>query len=693
MKGGRMAEELITQFKVSYFEHPRAGKIAIMTMDNGADYKKPNTFGAGALASLNEAMDNLDSDIKGLMLTGKQFIFCVGANLMEAVDIKTKEEAVETGRAGHAAFKRIMDLGVPTLAAINGATMGGGLEIALYCDYRTISTGVTALALPECFLGLVPGWGGTQLVPRLIGPEKALELIVRNPLQNNRMINGKKAFEMGLGDRLFEPVEFFDESLEFLADIITGEVKIEREMPDFSNIDSIIEEARKFVYGRVHNGAIAPYKALDLVKGASQWSLDEGFEQENQALGELLLSDQLKASVYAFDLTQRRAKQQVGIPDVPALSINKVGIIGAGLMASQLGFLFLQRLEVPIVMKDISQEVLDRAKAYIDSQLDAQVQKGRMEEPKANFLKGLVKYTLEDSDFEGCDFVLEAVFEDMGVKKKVFAAAEEYISDTAILATNTSSLSITEMASELKHPERVIGFHFFNPVAVLPLLEIIKGEQTNDVTVATAGAVAKKIRKTTVVMKDAPGFLVNRLLLRTMSVCSDIVDGPNTPQEVDEAILDLGLPMAPFDLLALVGPAVALHATETMVAAFPDRYRVSENMKKLVEMKKPGVYTPGTKEIDPEVAAAWKKDESKPKLTADEIRQRFLEALADEARRILDDGIVAEPQDIDTAMIMGAGYPFFMGGITRYLDQKGISDKVCGRKFLTDEELTAYIKR
>jgi len=688
-----MAEELVTQFKVTYFDHPKAGKIAIMTMDNGADYKKPNTFGAGALASLNEAMDNLDKDIKGLMLTGKTFIFSVGANLMEVPAIKSVEEGKAVGTDGHAAFKRIMDLKVPTLAAVNGAAMGGGVEIGLYCDYRTISTGAAPYALPECFLGLVPGWGGTQLVPKLIGAEGAITLIIKNPLGNNRMINGPKAFKMGLADRLFEPVEFFDESLDLLAKIITGEEKIERKPADLSDVKEKVAEAREFVKGRVHDGAIAPYRACDLIEGSAKWSIDEGFEQESQTLGELIMSDQLRASVYAFDLTQRRAKQMVGIPAEAPLPVNKVGVIGAGLMASQFGLLFLQRLEVPLVMKDIKQEFLDKCKSYIEAQLDGVVAKGRMDEAKAGFLKSLVTYTLEDSGFEGCDFVIEAVFEEMGIKQKVFGDVEKVVSETCILATNTSSLSITEMASKLKNPERVVGFHFFNPVAVLPLLEIIRGKKTNDVTMATAGAVAKKIRKTVVAMKDAPGFLVNRLLIRMMSTTSAIVDGSNTPQEVDEAMVELGLPMAPFDLLALVGPAVGLHATETLAAAFPDRYSVSPNIVKLVEMKKGGVYLPMTKEIDPEVAAVWVKDESKPKLSADEIRAKCLEALADEARHILDDGVVAEPQDIDTGLIMGAGYPFFMGGLTRYLDQKGISEKVNGKPFMTEKEFVAYLNR
>jgi 3-hydroxyacyl-CoA dehydrogenase len=249
------------------------------------------------------------------------------------------------------------------------------------------------------------------------------------------------------------------------------------------------------------------------------------------------------------------------------------------------------------------------------------------------------------------------------------------------------------MAQGLEHPERVIGFHFFNPVAVLPLLEIIKGKKTSEVTTSTAGAVAKKIKKTIVVMNDAPAFLVNRLLTRMTVAMMDILDGPNTFQEVDDAIVDLGLPMAPMDLLALVGPAIALHTTETLAAAFPDRYHVSENFAKLVEAGKPSVYLPMTKEVDPEVAALWKKDESKKKLSADEIRKTVLVALADEAHRILEEGVVAEPQDIDTGLMMGAGYPFFMGGATRYLDQKGISKKAFGKQFMTDKKVEAYLKR
>ena len=236
-----MADEVVTQFKENYV-NTRAGKIALVTMDNGFDYKKPNTFGAGGMASLNACLDRIaqEPEVKALVLTGKVFIFAVGADLTQVETIKTKEEAKAVAVMGHAAFKRLMDLPYPTVAAINGAVMGGGLEIALACRYRTISSGVPALAFPECFIGLIPGWGGTTLLPKLVGPEKALQVIIYNALNNNKMIDGKAAFELGIADRLYEPVDFLDRSIEFAVGLLEGSEKVERPEPDFSSMESML---------------------------------------------------------------------------------------------------------------------------------------------------------------------------------------------------------------------------------------------------------------------------------------------------------------------------------------------------------------------------------------------------------------------------------------------------------------------
>ena len=499
------------------------------------------------------------------------------------------------------------------------------------------------------------------------------------------MIKGPQAFELGLADRLFDNAEFLDDSLRLLIDIISGKTRIKRKKPDFKQVDRLIKEAKEFVDSKVHGAAIAPYRALDLIKGACSWDIDTGFEEENKALGDLVKSRQCKASIYAFDLVNRHARNPRGVPDVKPLKVNKVGIIGAGLMASQLAYLFLYRLKVPVVVKDIKQEIIDNAKNYIENELKKAISKGKLEETKFNYMSSLFKGTLEWKDFEDCDFVIEAVFEDMDVKKQVFKEAEEVTREDTILASNTSSLSITEMGSELKHPERVIGFHFFNPVAVLPLVEIIRSKKTNDLTLATAFDVAKKIRKTGLLVKDSPAFLVNRILTKMMVDCLEIVDNGATFQQVDDALLSLGLPIAPFDLLALVGPPVAFHVLETLNRSFgPERFPLNENFKKVIELGKKSIYLPDKekKVVDPEIEKIWEK-KGDHDYRKEEILDIVLENLTREIDLILREKVVASSRDVDMAMILGAGWPFFMGGITMYLDLAGITPRVLQKVFFS----------
>jgi 3-hydroxyacyl-CoA dehydrogenase/enoyl-CoA hydratase/carnithine racemase len=667
----------------------RVGKIAIVTIDNGEDHKTPNTFDERALESLHEAMSRIEAekDLKGMMLCGKHYIFAAGADLTQLPFINTFEQGRQSGAAGHAAMKRIMDLKIPTLAAINGAALGGGLEISLYCAYRTVSKAVTAIALPECFLGVVPGWGGASLSTRLIGPEKALELIVYNPLNQNRMLGGTQAFNMGLADRLFDSVEFFDESLRFLENIIEGKERIDRKPPDVSKLKTQLDSARAFVDMKVHGAALAPYRAIELIQFACDpdRSIDECFAQEDKALGDLVKTRQCKACLYSFDLVQRRAKKPVGRPaDVTPRKINKVGIIGAGLMASQLALLFLRQYGVPVVMKDIKQELLEKGLGYVKGELAALVSKGKMTPASSDHLCHILIGTLDWEDFKDCDFVIEAVFEEMQIKQAVLGQAESVVSPECALATNTSSLSITEMASKLQHPERVVGFHFFNPVAILPLLEIIEGQQTDDQTLATAFECAKKIRKNAVLVKDSPGFLVNRILTKMLSDCFHIVEQGATFDQVDQAVLTLGLPMAPFDLLTLVGPAVASHVLETLHKAWPERFIVDERLKKMVDAKIPALFQgmgPGRR-IDPRVEELW-KDRGDKEFVKEEILDLILTGLTYEVDLILRERVVSDPKDIDTAMILGAGWPFFNGGITLYLDMVGYTPKVLQKVFFS----------
>jgi len=679
--------EVVTHARVRVFHLPLdAGQMALITMDNDLDHTRPSTFGAQGLIELNEAIDQVQAmtDIVAVGLTGKPFIFAVGADLSAVWSINTRDQALAVGRAGHDAFRRLGELSVPSFAFVNGAAMGGGLEIALHCTYRTVSTGAAALSLPEVFLGIIPSWGGAYLLPNLVGPINALEVILTNALTMNKQMKPADAKRLGIADALFEPADFLEQSMLWAAKVLTGDITVKRQEPNHGMWDMIIGGAKAQLDSRFHGALAAPYCALDLVAKAKAYTRDEGFAAEDEALADLIMSDAVRASLYSFDLVQKRAKRPAGAPDKSlARPVSKVGIVGAGLMASQLALLFARRLEVPVVMTDLDQARVDKGVGYVHKEIATLVEKGRLSSDKANRLMALVSGVTDKSAFADADFVIEAVFEDLDVKKAVFAELEAVVSDTCILATNTSSLSVTAMADGLHHPERVVGFHFFNPVAVMPLLEIARAKQSDDATVATAFAVGKALKKSCVLVQDAPAFVVNRLLTRFLGEITKAVDEGTDFTVADEAMQPLAFPMSPFNLLALVGPAVAFHVSETMNAAYPDRFYVSENMRKLVEAGKPGIWKKtgtGGQTIDPEVEALFVRGDTP--LTAEQVRERALDALADEARRMLDEGIVVAPEDIDLCMILGAGWPFANGGITPYLDRCGASERVNGKRFL-----------
>ena len=679
--------EVITRALVRYIDLPLgAGRFALVTLDNGFDHTKPNTFGPGGLAALDAALNEIErQDVVGVGITGKPFVFAVGADLKAIEAMNRREQGLAIGQAGHTAFRRLGEFKVPTFAFYNGAALGGGVELGLHCGYRTISASVAAFGLPECFLGLVPGWGGTQLLPNLIGADAAVTVIIENPLNQNRMLSARQVRDLGIADVMFESADFLEQSLVWAAKVLKGEVTVERREVDRSETAwaAALTRGKEVTDGKVHGAAPGPYRALDLIKLARTASRGEGFTAEDDALADLIMTDEMRAGLYSFNLVQKRAKKPAGAPDTSlARPVTKIGIVGAGLMASQLALLFARQLQVPVVLTDLDQARLDKGVGYVHSEIDKLLAKKRLGNDRANRLKALVTGSLTKDAFADAEFVIEAVFEEMSVKQRVFAEVEAAVSAECVLATNTSSLSVTEMGNKLQHPERVVGFHFFNPVAVLPLLEIVRGDRTDDASVATAFAVARGLNKTAVLVKDAPGFVANRLLARFLAQVHKSID-EGTPFEVaDSALEPVGLPMSPLVLLQLVGPAIAQHVTETMHGVFPDRFHVSENLGRVVAAGKTAFYITegGQPKVDPEVAAMYKVGDSPS--TAEQVAERALAALAEEARLMLDEGVVAEPQDIDLCMITGAGWPFHMGGITPYLDRSGISEKVTGRRFL-----------
>ena len=653
--------ESLTEFKLAAVVRPELDQpIALVTIDNGADHTKPTVFGRSAFESLARVLERLESDEwAALVVTGKPYFFSAGADLDEFTRRADPELAREGSRTGHELFGRIRALPYPTVAAINGACLGGGVELALHCDARTISAAVRHFACPECLLGIVPGWGGTQLVPRLVGGPKAIEFIVENPLNRNRMLDGRRAHELGFADRVLEPAEFVDDSLAYAVELARSEPSAEGSSPDPDvDVEDTLRKARARLDDTVHGAAPAPYRALDLIEGAlSGWSLDQGYEAEEDAIAELLPGPEAQASLYAFDLVERRAKRPPKLAAEPR-QVSKVGIVGAGLMATQLATLFLRRLELPLVLADVDEQALELARGTIDAEFAGLVARGRYDEGKARFLAGLVRTTTGRDEFADCELILEAVYEELDVKREVFAELEPVVAPETVFATNTSALSITAMAAGLAHPERVVGMHFFNPVALLPLVEIVRGDRTDDATVATALDVAAGLRKRSVLVRDAPGFVVNRILTRLLSTVLSALERGNSIEETDEAILRLGLPMAPSVLLQMVGPQVALHVLETLHEAYPERFPLSQTLAS---------YAAGADEIA--------VSEQSP-LSLEQILESALAAIDDEIRHLLEEGVVPEAADVDTALILGAGFPFWLGGITKHIERAGVSARM-----------------
>ena len=681
-------EEVITQSLVRDVDLTPfgfKGSLALITLDNGLDHTRPNTLGPQSLLALDAAItDAAARTPAAIAIIGKPFIFAAGADLSGLAFLNTRDQAVAIGKLGHDVFRRLDEIGIPTFAFVNGLALGGGLEIALHCNYRTLAT-TAFTALPEVFLGLVPGWGGATILPKLIGPERAVQVIIGNSLNNNTMMKAKDALALGVVDAVYEPADFLEKSVSFAARILNGAQNIERK--DYSADpawDAALSAGRATALKKYGGAEMAsPTKALELIKAAKTNSRGAGFDAEDQALADLTMSDPLRASLYAFNVIQKKRKKVEGAPK-PALArkVARVGVVGAGLMASQLALLLLRNLKCPVVMTDIDQARADKGVAWVKTELTKLVEKKRMSAESAARLALLISGSADQSVFAGCDFVIEAIFEELSLKQELFKKLEKIVGPECVLATNTSSLSVQAMSEGLEHPERVVGFHFFNPVAVMPLLEIARTTHTDDATTATAVSIGKELKKTMIICKDAPGFVVNRLLTRFMGEITDAVDEGTDPQVADNAMRSIGFPMSPFELLGLVGPGVAVHVAETLHANLGPRYRISPTMQAMV---KEGVKTfylkndDGTFSANPAALALVHKGDAPS--TAEQVRLRALKALAEEARMMLDEGVVSSPAEIDLCMLMGAGWPMHLGGILPYLDREGISDSVCGQRF------------
>jgi 3-hydroxyacyl-CoA dehydrogenase/enoyl-CoA hydratase/carnithine racemase len=685
------SDEVVTHSYVNDINLPSGKVLALITLDNGKDHTRPNTLGPRTLIELSEKLDEQKrraerNEIQAVAVTGKPYFLAAGADLTHVQELRERRLGRLIGELGHEALGKLSDLGVPSFVFINGLALGGGLEIALNADYRTINRTAPAVALPEVFIGLIPGWGGAYLLPNLIGIKNALKVIIENPLKQNRTMSAEEAFEMGIADAIFDSARFLEDSLAW-ADSVLGGMKVKRKHePSAIEKATIwgpaVSIARSMVEEKLGKVPLSPYRALDLIAAAKSGSKAEAFVREDEAIEELIASDQFRASIYAFNLVQKHARKPSGAPDKDlAKKVSKVGVIGAGLMASQFALLFLRRLQVPVVITDVSQDRIDKGLQYIKDELQKLVDKGRLSTDDQNKLIGNLSGSLDYAAFANCDWVIEAVFEELSVKHEVFARVEEIVSPECILASNTSSLSIDAMAAKLKHPQRLVGFHFFNPVAVMPLVEVVRARQSSDAAVATAMEVAKNLKKTAVITSDSAGFVVNRLLGFLLGEAMRAVDEGASFEDVAEAIAPLGLPMNPFDLLELVGLKVGAHVLDSMHAFNRERFYASENLHKLAEygklLERDGKgKIRGYDKRAIEIVSGGNNPRSK-----EQIFESVQIGLAKEIKLMLDEKVVATAQDIDLCMIMGAGWPFHLGGITPYLDRCGASSKAFGSSF------------
>jgi 3-hydroxyacyl-CoA dehydrogenase/enoyl-CoA hydratase/carnithine racemase len=687
-------DEVITHSYVSDVHMPSGRTIGLVTLDNGRDHTRPNTLGPHTLIEFANTLDALGKrakagEIHGVAVTGKPYFLAAGADLSKVQDIPDFETGLLMAELGHLALGKLDELGVPSFVFINGLALGGGLEIALNAHYRTLSAQAPAIALPEVFIGLVPGWGGAYLLPNLIGIKNALKVIIENPLKQNRMLKPADAMDLGIADVMFDSPRFLEQSLEW-ADKVLGGMSVKRphepgKLERTTVWPAAVKIARGMVEDKLGTVPLSPYRALDLIAEARTAKKSAAFAREDEVLAELIASDQFRASMYAFNLVQKHSKNPSGAPDKElAKPVTKVGVIGAGLMASQFALLFLRRLEVPVVITDISQERIDKGINYITGELDTLVSKGRLSTDDRNRYVANLSGSLDYEAFADCDWVIEAVFEEVAIKQEVFRKLEGVISPECILATNTSSLSVAEIANGLKHPERVVGFHFFNPVAVMPLVEIVRAPQSSDHTVATALSVAKKLKKTAVITADAAGFVVNRLLGFLLGEAMRAVDSGAGFDRVAQAIAPLGLPMNPFDLLELVGLKVGAHVLDSMHAFNPERFYASSNLHaladhgKITTRDKKGSITGYDKGA---IAIVGNSGDGGP--SEEDIFEALTVGLAKEVKLMLDEGVVESPKDVDLCMIMGAGWPFHLGGLTPYLDRSGASEKAFGGHFHT----------
>ena len=651
---------------------------------------KVNTLSAPVLGELEALLDAIEAKIKGgtqiklvAFASAKQDIFIAGADINEIKEIKTKQEAKAKVAKGQAILHKISTLPCQTIALINGACMGGGLELALACTYRLASDNAkTKLALPEVNLGIIPGFGGCVRLPRLIGLINASQMIL-----SGAPVDAKKAQKQGLIDYI-APLAFFEEHCnKLLQSILSTQFKVKRSkfLSQVLFKYLILMQAKTNVLKLTKGHYPAPLKAVDVLHRTffTTKNIKKELQIELEAFCELCTGDISKNLIDVFFKLEALKKDSFEVAEgTTSLNVDETAVLGAGVMGGGIAWL-MTMLNKGVKMKDVNLKAIGLGFGQIANNYNSLIKKRKLKPEQVNQKYNLVTFTMEDADLKNCDLVIEAIVEDLSIKQKVLANTESVVKKDAIIATNTSSLLVSDIAKNLQHKDRFIGMHFFNPVNKMPLIEVIKTKDTSPAVVQTVVQIARQAGKIPVVVGDCAGFVVNRILMLYMNEALKCLETTGDTKLIDEIFLKFGMPMGPFTLADEVGLDVCYKVAQNLYAAFGERAKPSQMLERLYKDqhllgKKGGAgfytYKDGVQQgVNPSLKAILRILPQKQEVLSDkQIIQTCLKVAINEARLIVDEGIVQNPDHIDIAMIMGTGFPAFRGGLVSYAKQNNL---------------------
>lgn len=655
------------------------GQDGILVLSLDLPGEKVNTLSKGMMEEFLGLLADLErrQELRGVVLrSGKADNFIAGADIKDFVGIRSDLEAETLSRAGQAVLDRLAGLRVPVVAAIHGSCLGGGLEVALACHYRIASDDAkTALGLPEVMLGLIPGAGGTQRLPRLVGLRVGLDLIL-----TGRTLKARKALKVGLVDEVVPAPILLGAARAAVLALAEGSLKPRRRGIGFAERwlrPIVFRKAKASILAKSGGHYPAPLAALEVIRQGTGMRLDEGLKREAKAFGSLAVSDVSRALVSVFFATQE-IKKHAGYPeDVEAREVSKLGVLGAGLMGAGIAGVAAET-GVAVRMRDTTDQALGRGLAYVRGGLEERRQRGSLSRLDLGKCMDRISATTDLSGFRRTDLVIEAVFEDLDLKRRVLAEVEAATREECVFASNTSSLPVGEIARDARRKNCVLGMHFFSPVAKMPLLEVIVTPETDAWATATAVAFGRRLGKHVIVVRDGPGFFTTRALSPYLNEATRLVEEGVSVDEVDRALTGFGFPVGPLALLDEVGIEVGAKVAKILHHHFGERMAPPAGMARVLEDGREGrknqrgfyIYDGKKKRVDESVYALLPGRQARP-CEPREIRERLVFAFLNEAVLCLEEGILRHPRDGDVGAIFGLGFPPFLGGPFRYLDHLG----------------------